>query len=776
MSDDETLMTEGTAVSQAPFLDPVGGYPVVGGVAALLLLLLLLGPARDRTTGRRRATLVALRLGVIGLVILAMLRPSLLVPKIEKRPDTILVMVDRTRSMKTADLEGGKTRWQAAEQFLQSLNDIVAEVGEDLEFQVYGFDSDTHRLDAKDGKFSFDGPPTGEESSYGVSIDHTLRPEAGKRIGAVILTGDGAQRTFSAEALLPEVPVRQWLADRGFPLFTVPVGKERASGQARDIEVRSLLTSEPVFVKNPLTVEGTAVVQGFENQPVEVQFLVETAPGSGKMETIMTERVRGSRESSELGEKLTFQYTPTIPGEYKVTLRAPVQPGELKATNNEVTTYVTVFAEGLNVLYIEGTPRVEQTFIRRSLDSSPDIHVDYLELNAQQQQRAGRSDLQKYFLPGAYNVYIFGDIDSTAFTPEELTTLTNSIRAGAGFVMLGGIHSFGAGGYGESVLKDVLPIKFGKFDRQNFGEAVRTQLHVNEKIRLVPTVVGRNQSFLQLPTGATDAAGWQALPPLDGANLFPHGIAEGAVVLAESDTPGRPQPMIVSDDFERGRVLALAFDSTWRWRMRGHEAAHKRFWRRTILWLAHKEDRSGQNVWLRLPQRSFSPGAQLDFTVGAQTPEGVPIADAVFSPVVTLPDGSKLKPSVRRRGDESFGELTLPPGPPGDYTVEVTATDSAKRSLGRAQARFYVFGQDLELDNSNAYPDLMRALAEMTPGGRAIEVNDLPEVIRELQRRSLERRLESPELESLWDRWEFLALFVALLSVEWFLRKKWGLV
>lgn len=771
-------MTDGTTVSHAPIFDPVGGYPVVGAVAAVLLLLLLLGPARDRTTPRRRTMLVLFRLGVIALVILAMLRPSLLVPKIEKRPDTILIMVDRTRSMDVADLEGSKKRWEAAEQFVSLLNDVIAEVGEDLVFQVYGFDSDTHRLDEKDGKYEFNGPPTGEESNIGRSIDRTLRPEVGKRLGAAIVVSDGAQRTYAADALLPEVPVKQWLADRGFPLFTVPLGKERAAGQARDIEVRNLLTSEPVFVKNPLTAEATVVVQGFENQPVEVQFLVETSPGSGKMESVEAKRVRGSRESSELGEKLTFQYTPMLPGEYKVTVRAAVQPGELKSTNNETTTYVTVFAEGLNVLYVEGTPRVEQTFIRRSLDSSPDIHVDYVELNAQQ-EIAGRTDLLKRFAPGVYNVYLFGDIDAKAFTLEELTALSAAIRGGAGFAMLGGIHSFMSGGYGETVLKDVLPIKFGnlpKLDRQNFGEAVRSDLHLNEKVRVVPTIVGSNQSFLQLAARPSNQAAWEALPPLDGANLFPHGIAEGAVTLAETDTPGRPLPLVVSRDLERGRVLAIAFDSTWRWRMRGHEAAHKRFWRRTILWLAHKEDQAGENVWIRLPQRSFSPGSQLDFTVGAQTAEGAPIADAVFTSVVTLPDGSKLNASVRRRGDESFGELTLPPGPPGDYVVKVSATDAAKKPLGQAEARFYVFGQDLELDNSNAYPDLMRALAAMTPGGRAIEVKELPEVIRELQRRSLERRSETPELQSLWDRWEFLVLFVSLLSVEWFLRKKWGLV
>ena len=64
----------------------------------------------------------------------------------------------------------------------------------------------------------------------------------------------------------------------------------------------------------------------------------------------------------------------------------------------------------------------------------------------------------------------------------------------------------------------------------------------------------------------------------------------------------------------------------------------------------------------------------------------------------------------------------------------------------------------------------------MTAGGRQIEIKDFAAVVRELRDLSIERRTETPELQSLWDRWEFLVLFAGLLCTEWFLRKKWGLV
>ena len=84
------------------------------------------------------------------------------------------------------------------------------------------------------------------------------------------------------------------------------------------------------------------------------------------------------------------------------------------ATNNELSTFVNVLSGGLNVLYIEGALRVETKFLRRALDSSPDIKVDYVRLDADDPQ-SRPADFADRFRPGKYNVYILGDVDSTAF-------------------------------------------------------------------------------------------------------------------------------------------------------------------------------------------------------------------------------------------------------------------------------------------------------------------------------------------------------------------------
>ncbi len=281
--------------------------------------------------------------------------------------------------------------------------------------------------------------------------------------------------------------------------------------------------------------------------------------------------------------------------------RAP-QLDELVTTNNELSTFVHVRKGGLNVLYIEGTFRVEQTFIRRALDSSHDIHVDYLRLDARRPEtRPG--DMATYFQPGKYEVYILGNVDSTAFREAELHDLADAVNKGAGLMMLGGFHSFGPGRYSETPLANVLPVKMDRLDRQNFDDPIRSDLHWPGPLHMMPTDEGLRHFVLMLAGSREEnEALWKKLPPLDGANQFLR-LAPGAIVLADA---GEGKPLLVSHNYGAGRVLAFGGDTTWHWWMRGFETAHKRFWRQIVLWLARKDQAMEGNVWVRMEKRRFA--------------------------------------------------------------------------------------------------------------------------------------------------------------------------
>ncbi len=290
-------------------------------------------------------------------------------------------------------------------------------------------------------------------------------------------------------------------------------------------------------------------------------------------------------------------------------------------------------------------------------------------------------------------------------------------------------------------------------------------------------VPGQPHAITRLAGDAQNAAAWQKLPPLAWANRFT-GVKEspGVGVLLETQDQ---QPLLVSGEFGRGRVLAFAGESTYLWPLHGFEKEHKRFWRQVILWLVRRDDLNRDDVWIKLDQRRFNPGSRVVVTAGARTASGDPITDATLDTFVVLPDGRREPLRLSLDKDEWKG--TLPVEAPGDYLLETKATSSGGRELGTARAEFLVFDRDVELSNPAADPELMAALSAWTKeeGGRAVPPEELPSLLKELA----DRPPDYEERQTRWklagtaaDAWLFFLALTALLSVEWWLRKKWGLV
>jgi hypothetical protein len=329
----------------------------------------------------------------------------------------------------------------------------------------------------------------------------------------------------------------------------------------------------------------------------------------------------------------------------------------------------------------------------------------------------------------------------------------------------------------------VLPVGMDRFDRQNPGEAIRNDLHWPGPLAMRLTPAGQRSFMLRLaPSAEQNAALWAKLPPLLGANRF-HDLAAGATVLMVT---GDNKPLLVSQQYGEGRVLAFAGDSTWQWQMQGNEPAFQRFWKQIILWLAKKDQAQEGGVWIKLEPRRYTPGQRIEFSAGARDANGEPVPDAQFQAEVILPaegDGSPKKPgqsparrplTLIRQDDRMTGSLR-DTQTAGDYAVEVKAMEKGVE-LGTARARFLVEQQDIELDNASADADTLKSLAALT-GGQTVAPEELGDLIERLaQQTSQFEVLQPPEEKTFWDTWPFFLTLVALLGVEWYLRKRWGLV
>lgn len=744
---------------------PIGDSYLWVAIAALgLLALLAIGPPRDRLSGRRRLGLMACRAGIVVLIILAMLRPTIVYTEETKQSATLVLLVDRSRSMSVPDAVGNRPRWEALEETLADAGEALRKLAEQFEVNAYLFDSETVPAEVDNGLVQLPESPEGSQTAIGAALDDVLRREVGKRLLGVVLLSDGAQRAYSPHDLPPQTAAAQ-LKHLGYALHTLPFGQGTGLGQARDVAVAELLAPQSVFVKNELLVSGQIRLDGYVNREVPVKLLFESP--SGKMQEVARQTLSPTMGTQLMGVRL--EYMPEVPGEFKVSLQVDDQPGELVTTNNRLSTFVNVLKGGLNVLYLEGALRVEQKFIRRALDASPDVNVDYIRIDPRE-PKTRPSDLGERFQPGAYEVIILGDLDASAFANDELQQLADAVARGTGLIMLGGFHSFGPGGYASTPLADVLPIQMNRFERQNLDEPIRSDLHWPGPLKMQPTRLGLQHFALRLAASADEnRAAWNRLPALEGANRFLQ-LKPGAVVLAEA---GDDKPLLVAQVYGNGRVVALAADSTWHWWMQGFATQHKRFWRQMILWLARKDESLEGSVWVKLPRRRFPPGELVTFQVGARSPEGETVVDADFEAEVTLPDGS-AEPLRLVRDNQTIEGSFRQTQAAGDYMVRVTAKQG-DQLLGSTQARFLVVKQDLELDNAAADPGMLESLAAMT-GGQTPAPEQLPELIRQISAQTEELVVRRETKRTFWDNWPFFFALVGLMSLEWYLRKRWGLV
>lgn len=764
-----------TAPIQTWTLQPIVSPTILAIVAALLLLLLFWGPGFTTITWRRRLSLTLLRLGVILLALIATLRPGC-VQQVERSQSSVLIfLIDTSRSMELPHRSDDSTRFGAIKQILEDNRALINQLQENrIAVRFFGFDSRVTELNYENG-VDLPAKPTGSETDIGSSIFETAISARNQRLLGIVVLSDGVQN-----ALDPQVELSQAadaLNSMAVPLYAVPMGLPGNTGQMADVAVISLPEQHRIAVKNQLTVETTVSAQGYANQPVTVQLFVTDSVGNEQL----ADTIQFVPDKSYVEEKHRLRHIPTEPGQFRMRVLATPVGNELATRNNELPSFLNVYDGGLRVLYLIGNPSWEQSFLRRAIATASQ-GVELIPITIYSDEASRRKwplggEITQWFKDPTIDVFIIGDVDASAlYDPqtqtENLDLLAAAVDRGKGLIMLGGAHSFGPGGYHSTPLDDILPIKMNLDERQDFPPAaLRTDLHINHPVRLEPV---KDHFVTRLGSDDDFRVAWQSLPPLTGANRF-SGVKDAAEILLRGDAGN---PILVSARLG-GRVLAFAGDSTWRWVMHGHETEFKQFWRQILLWLAFQDGRENNSVWIDLPQRRFQPNSFISFHCRASDSTGSLIADADFEAILMSPDQTISPLTIDRsnqRGEIDRERLSQP----GIYQIQLKGFKD-QESLGESSFEFVVFDRDREKAVAAADPEQMARLAARTQahGGQVV----LPENLTEFLGRLKANPPESIQVPLKWqlgqtarDGMIFLLLFTALLTAEWTLRKKWGLV
>lgn len=750
-------------------VEPVWSWTAVT-LAALGLLALVVVTYRLQAgvvSVRRRWTLLALKLAAVVALIFAMFRPAVQTTESDENSVQLLVAVDVSRSMNTADDTAGQTRMQAVWQDLARHSARWKALSEKVTIRQFEFDRAVRPL--REQRQAGDG----ELTAIGHALEELLKEIRQQRTVGLLLLTDGAQRAVPPFDRDPLQAARQLAAEQT-PIYPIGYGTTALSASSIDLAVQDLLVDPVVFEKKlvPLTVQLRA--NGASGRKAVLRVLVEDRagilPGQGG-ELKPAASVANSRVIHEVelrqdhfNQPINLSFMPDRPGEVKLAVEVTPLDGELLTRNNRVETIITVRQGGIRVAYFD-VIRSEQRALRM-VNGADKIQLDFFDVRGGRFRSQTRID-PAWFERGAYDVYIVGDVPADVFGPQLLGQLASRVFEGAGLMMLGGLQNFTGGGYGDSPLADLLPVLLSP-GRAVPGVAPNLRGQLTGPQPMVPTETGLKRFVMQLAPADRNRARWEALAPLVGAvKLQPK--SELVEVWAQTQDG---TPLLCASEVGRARVAAFGGDTTYQWVLHGQAEEHQRFWRQMILWLARKDVDTSQNLWIKVEPRNFLPGATAPLEFGVRNDLGEPVPGAQFAVEVTRPDGERRPTGIRatETGGKADWSDTLQPG---DYWVRLSARKDGQ-SLGLdVDTRFIVDPRDLELDQPNADYQLLQQLADLT-GGQLLRSEDLDGFLQRLAELKLDN-LERVQVWPLWDNWWLLLVFVALLTAEWALRKAWGL-
>lgn len=770
------------------------------------LFLLLLGafwffqPEKERLSVARRRVIFVLRCVVFLVFALLLFRPSVVFERSEKLSSSLLFLIDRSESMTVRDQPEGKSRYEALVERLGALRSELERFELSASVEAFTFDESVAPVEIQKGQILLASDADGQQTAIGASLLDLLARSSGQRLLGLILLSDGSQRSAPPNDELPQDAAFRF-RDFGVPLYTVCFGQTGNIASRRDVAVTELTAADRIFAKNEMIVSGQVRATACAGRTIPIELRFESPDGT----MVSAARTEVAVESDDEVVPFKFFYTPEESGQWKITVAAAEQDGEILTSNNTRSGFVDVVEGGLAALVLEGTLRFEQKFVRLATESAAEIQTDYERLAPNTNlavaektlperialETASRPSMaETLFQPGRYAVYLLGDLDATAFKEEELTALAESVRQGAGLVLLAGERAFSAGGWASTPLADLFPMELSDHYRLPLNlslEMYDRRLTEGEKLRLtrpfraVPTEQGGAHYLTQLSVDRNKSLDlWRQLPPLEPVyHIGP--IKPSAQVLAMGmDENGRSEPILVVGRYGRGRVAVLATDSTWRWSMAGFAETHHRFWRQLVLWAANREQLREGELLVEMDKTRFAPNEPAEFRLRYRPESGGASDTWNASAVVVGPDGTECSVDLTAVADAvtpTFTGVFRQAALVGDYWLRASIR-SARNSAAASKeggARFLVESRNPELDNPAASPALMANIAELT-GGRAVLPEELPALLDELSQKK-ETLISTRQISrTLYDTWPVFILFTLLLSIEWYLRKRWGMV
>lgn len=707
----------------------------------------------------RLAWLFACRTVALLLLVALVLRPVRSMSPDHLQDAIVPILVDTSRSMQLADA-GGQRRIDRAAHLVRTLQPVIAR---DFHTEVLAFGDHVAPLDIQHPDATARRSLL-QEALRGVRDRYRGRPVAG-----IVLVSDGGDTGGTVGTVADD------RHDEGGipPVIAIGVGSPAVR---RDREVLSVTAGDARLADSTVTLTVSAVSHEFGAAPLELRVLA-----NGRV--VDAERVTPAADGSPV--HASFDVVADLAAPTLYTVEIPSESGELTVENNRRSVLVSPPARPRKILLVGGAPGFEHGFLRRAWSLDKSLEIDSVV-------RKGRNEVgaPTYFVQAAaertaalgegfpatrqalfaYDAIVFGHVLWDELSRQQLGMTADFVSERGGGVLVLGSQSFGQRTLTGTPLEAVLPVELT--DRR--GGVVRASASRDAALpnvnKVALTRAGDEHPVMKL--GATvdeTRRRWAAMPELSSSAALGAARPGASVLAITTATGGDVRPLVAVQRYGRGRAMIFGGEASWRWRMMlpASDRTYELFWRQVVRWLSA----DAPDLVEIEPIEGGVPGDEATVKITVRDPDFRPVRDARVRITVTQPGGQtgEVKAALDAATGRLVGRATLDRA--GVYHVSAEAYRGEVR-IGVADRWLLVGGADVELADPRLNEDVLRRMAAKT-SGQYVTDTEVDQVPRWLSR--VRTAAATPIQQDIWHNGWMLGGIVAIVGLEWTLRRRWGL-
>lgn len=754
---------------------PIPGLLIIALIAGLIAATILAyKSARARTNRFFRGFLITLRALVLCFLAFCLLKPFLTIYQNNPDDSYLLVMIDQSKSMQITDTEDGTSRLNLTNRLLfgespeeGSLDGLIGEMhANQFKTRLFGFDNDAIRI-----PLEILAAAEGENTNIPKAINDALDDLQGIPLSGIVLFTDGVDRSGTDITKLA-MQVRE----RKAPIHTVGIGSETGISDIELVKVDVPRSAEEDY---PVDISATVRRTGNAKKEATIQLME-----NGRI--IQTVSVNMPQETT----RVPLKFTPRQPGTLKYEVQVLTETDEAIPQNDKKTFILKVNpTKRVKILFVD-TQRYEFKFIRRALEDDPNIVLTVRYVTSEQSFGGTQDSLaQKFtFYPDSkevlfdYDAIIIGNLPATEFTQTQLENTVEFVRTrGGGFLMLGGTDSLGNSNVSNSYLNtpiaELLPVELelGEPPKSPSVYLPPSQIPMVEGFKMQLTTEGKSDPLMRLVDNPSEnTRRWSELTELKGYSKVKRAKA-GATVLAEHPDDRNEygnRILVATHNYNAGRAMIFTPNNSWVWQMGedSNDESHARFWRQTAKWLTTAPKAS---LKLDIAKTEYTLKEPVVINVTAMDNDYTLTNNAKLRAIVVGEDGFRKEFALEQElGNDGQYNARFIPSRYGEYTITATGTLNGE-ALGKQQALFEVKQSYAEFSDAALNVNLLTNLAEMS-GGKYYPIEEAGQLVKQI---SLVESATSQITDvDIWDLPLIFGLIIFLLGMEWFLRKRGGLV